>query len=70
VFISKLSRFSLQVILNHLYREGHFDVAESLAEEAALPEDAAQDAKEKFSEMHRHLELVSRLPLRQMPRQR
>jgi hypothetical protein len=48
----------LQVILNHLYREGLFDVADTLAAEAGLPEDAAQDAKEKFSEMHRHLELV------------
>jgi hypothetical protein len=49
---------SVQVILNHLYREGLFDVADTLSEEAGLPEDAAQDAKEKFSEMHRHLELV------------
>lgn len=50
------------MILNHLYREGLFDVAETLAEEAGLPEDAAQEAKEKFSEMHRHLELVRRTP--------
>ena len=48
----------MQVILNHLYREGLFDVADTLAEEAGLPEDAAQEAKKTFSEMHRHLELV------------
>lgn len=51
-------KLTVQVILNHLYREGLFDVAGTLAEEAGLPEDAAQEAKEKFSEMHRHLELV------------
>ena len=49
---------TVQVILNHLYREGLFDVAEALAEEAGLPDDAAQEAKEKFSQMHRHLEMV------------
>jgi hypothetical protein len=48
----------VQVILNHLYREGLFDVADELADEAGLPEGVAKEAKDTFAQMHHHLDLV------------
>lgn len=46
---------NLQVIVNHLYREGLFESGDALVEEADLPADAAKATKETFSQMHEHL---------------
>lgn len=48
----------MQVIVNHLYREGLFESGDALVEEADLPADTAKATKETFAQMHEHLSQV------------
>jgi hypothetical protein len=58
---------ALQVILDHLYREGLFEVGDALSREVHME---GSQAKDIFSEMHRLLKEARARPLDPMPHRR